>query len=329
MKSYARLLLIALTVFVVFIQFPTLENAYSSDSDDLYSYIALTSPVTHSVKHIVRNQDANGNYLNTWAVSTSNQVYSYFVDSRGYYTFQRQQTTNLPETNSKYFERYIWDSKTNPSASTWLYLDYSSLNGDIYPSQSNSTNCTQNPLLTHGCDYVKSAGLQWLPNVTALPSQGTNQSPALQIWDSSTIGTGEGDYYFQGGIHRVLTNSRFYGQVWKRNNWNNAIFKSYADAINTADAYGWADPGISNDSQITLSPKYVYIIRQYSGCEILLSSTPWHACEIFEDHIYAKDANNNQLAEIMVVVGFTPKHHNWYQTVGDIFAVFHVMIAKN
>jgi hypothetical protein len=331
MRSRFRLPALSLTLLSIIVLTISLVNtrnvAIASDNDSIFSYLALSSSVSHSVKHYNRNQNAGGTYLNTWSVTNSQQVYSYYQDARGSWTFQRQQTTGLP-SGGKYYERYIWDSKSNPSASTWLYLDYASLNGDMYPSLSSSTNCKQSPFTISGCDYVSPAGEQWLPNITATPSQGTSSSPAIQQWDSSTIGPNEGDLYYQGGVLRATSNSYFYGQIWKRNNWDTNTFKGYPASVNTADAYGWADPTISSDNTITLSPQYVYIVRQYSGCDSS-GNVPWHACEIFEDHVYAKSSSNAQQAEIMVVIGFTPKHDNWYQTVGDIYAVTHVMVAIN
>jgi hypothetical protein len=192
-------LLIILCLLTVFIS-KTERIAFASDSDSPVSYINLNSTVTYHVKHFNRtqNKDASGNYI--WDTTTSTQVYSYYKDGRGYWTFQRQQTTNLPEPTSRYFERYIWDGQF-----VWLYADYFSENGDLFPSQSTATNCHNNPLVTSGCDYVSPAGQEWLKNIAATPSQGTDTSHSILIWDSSTIGTNQGDIHYQGGIVRLTT----------------------------------------------------------------------------------------------------------------------------
>jgi hypothetical protein len=74
---------------------------------------------------------------------------------------------------------------------------------------------------------------------------------------------------------------------------------------------------------VKIAPRYVYIVRQYSGCdESADCSAPWESCSIFEDHIYAKSEDQCSMAEVMVVIGYTPK------VMGpDQYGVFHLMMA--
>lgn len=303
----------AFSVILFVMLVPNVYRTYSA-SDSLYSYLKLNNPVTHSVIHLNRLKASNGNYTNNWHPSTSDQRYSFYIDNRGYETYQRQQITGLPP-NGKYFEKYIWDSQK-----IWLYSDYISLEGDIF----NYEDC--NPK----CDYVVPAGQKWLKNVTASSSQGSDTSPAILQWDASTTGPGRGDYYYAEDELHGIQHHTYCGQIWKRSNWNLQKYRSYPDTVGNAEAIGWHDPGTSSMSEITLAPKDVYILRQYSGCESgsNVCSAPWYKCEIFEDYVYGKDANGNKLGQVLFVAGFTPKHDNWYQTVGDYYAVYHVMISK-
>lgn len=292
-----------------FDNFSLINNDLSVGSESVYDYLALQNPVINAVKHYHRKStDANDPLINSWdtsGTSNSDQEYSYFRDTNGYWTFQRLDKSITP---GKYVEKYIFDSAVDPRDSSFIDLTYGSGNGDMYPWMSDPAKC----ILTNldGCDNFQPIGAKWLVNI--LPYQG-------YFFDSSTFSPNSHNW-FQGGINRLTTHHRFYGQMWKWDDWNNTTFKHYISSLNTAKSIGWNDPDIG--PEVTLDPKSVFIMRGYSDCDEA-GGLPWSACNIFEDHIYAKDSFGNKLGEILVVIGYTPKHFN-----ADYWGVYHFMITK-
>jgi hypothetical protein len=284
----------------------------------LKTYITLASPLKLAAKHWNRSYLGNGQYSATATSATptvqrySNTVYA------GKASFLREQLTDLP-AGGKYQEIFMWDEVPSAANPTILYLSYASLAGDINPNGDSDPNkCTSSDLSK--CDYVLPAGQEWLYNENASSVQGTDTSPAIRQWDASTIGTNQAHNYYQGGVFRASTQYRLCGQAWYRANWNKSTFTSYPDAVNTIGA----DIGTSGEPLAVLSPKYVYIVRQYSGCVGGDCNEPWNTCDVFEDHLYAKDANQCPFTEVMVVIGYTPRYLG-----GSSYGVFHVMMALN
>lgn len=298
-----------------------LQSINAGTNDSVFSYLELPKTVKHDFINYSRGKTGK-NWNNVWAGSrATTRELEYWTDNHpaGYRRFTRHQSKMIP---GDYYERFIWDNIANPAASTWLYLNYASQQGDILANNPTVAECRANLLK---CDFVLVGGQQWIKNVKATPSQGKPTSPSLTIFDSSSIGPGQGHYWFARGRVAAVTHDRSYGQIWKRNNWNNSIFKNYAAAINNTP--GWVDPPVAANASITLNPRYVYILRQYSGC-LGPTSTPWNNCTVFEDHIYAKSANNKRLGEVMIVIGLTPGFHPSWRARG-YWAVIIVDIAKN
>lgn len=320
MKTLQRIYGSLFLIFCLVMGF-NLEPINAGTKDSFYSYLNLPNTVRHNFINYARGKTGE-NWNNKWTggpATTRQQEYWTDNHPAGYRQFTRHQFEKIP---GDYYERYIWDNISNPAASTWLYLNYASQLGDILANNPTVGECRANFLK---CDYVLVGGQQWVKNVKATPSQGKANSPSLTIFDSSSIGRGQGHYWVARGKVAAVTHDRSYGQIWKRNNWNNSIFKNYAAAINNTP--GWVDPPVAKNASIKLNPRYVYILRQYSGCSGA-TSTPWNSCPIFEDHIYAKSAKNKPLAEVMVVLGLTPAFHPSWKARG-YWAVTVVDIAKD
>lgn len=282
--------------------------------NDFISYLEVKAPTTYDVVHYNRNTDAQGNYLNTWSTSQSKQQNS-VVQEQGRTVFMRTQVSALPP-QGVYLEKFPFSREEG-----WMYLDYASLSGDVNPALSNAAACTVSD--GSGCDFARPTGQKWAPNSMVQGGGGTDSSPALLTWDASP----QSYHLYQGDVLRVTSNPNFAGQIWFRENWNAQKLLAYAVGVTNAATIGWNGLDISQ-LQTTLPIDDVFIVRQYSGCDATFTvATPWYSCEIFEDHIYAKDASGNPLGEVMVLVGFTPKHADWYKTVGDMWAVYHAMVA--
>lgn len=283
-------------------------------TNDFISYLEVKSPITYDVVHYNRNTDAYGNYLNTWSTSQSRQQNS-VVQEQGRTIFARTQVSALPP-EGLYLEKFPFSRDEG-----WMYLDYASLSGDVNPAASNAAACTASD--GSGCDFARPIGQKWAPNLVTQQGEGVDTNPALLTWDASP----QSYHLYQGDVLRVTSHPRFAGQIWFRENWSGQRLLAYAAGVTNAMSIGWSGLDVSQ-LHTTLPIDDVFIVRQYSGCDTAFNvATPWYSCEIFEDHVYAKDESGNPLGEVMVLVGFTPKHADWYRTVGDMWAVYHAMVA--
>lgn len=289
------------------------------------SYTDAGAPIDYKAIHLNRKSvTASGGasrYLNEW--DTAESVERISSSGRWYW---RESLTMPPGTH--YLEAFIWDAAGRNS-----YLGYASLAGDITGT---GARCSSQDVTD--CAYVAAEGQLWVPNVSASDGQALVNSPAMVAFDSSTTGFGRGHrYYDKSGAPQALFHYVLAGQIWARETFTRETLLAYADNTNTAESYGWEDPGNTRLPNVTIAPESAYILRQYSDChapisgnvnardtsfESVVSKTPWRVCKLFEDHIYGM-SQGKAMGEIGAVFGFTPGAFGW---ADDKWAVIHVMI---
>lgn len=232
--------------------------------------------------------------------------------------FWREELGRPPGT--RYIEKFRWDD-----FNLFAYPTVISESRDIQ-GVANTFPCATSD--HRGCDYVSAAGQRWIFNATLTKAQGHHLHHAIAQWESATDGVGSAHIYFRDGLEKFRVQyPGMAGQLWFRNEWGRNLQMTYADHVNTANTIGWSDPEVYRHTDIKLDPAETVVLRQYSGCrEKYRPELPAHLnCEVFEDHIYAKDKFGNPMGQVGFIAGFTPAHSDWYK-LGNYWAVNHVMI---